>query len=132
MWRATWGQRVHPHLGLGTENMEKQFIELVQHVFTLQWAAWAFPVSLLMSMLVNRVPGAIAISFLAVVVHHIGPVAVPALLGGESFSVIANDIEALIPKLEPVSIVAEYLSYAYLIIVFSLSRQDMFRPGVTD
>jgi hypothetical protein len=34
---------------------------------------------------------------------------------------------ALVPKLEPVTIAAEYLAYVYLIAVISLTRRDMFR-----
>ncbi len=110
--------------------MEKEFIDLVEHVFTLQWATWAIPVSLLLSLFVKRIIPGILIALLAVVLHHAAPVALPALLGGEGIAVIVKDIEALFPKLEPVSLLAEYLAYAYLIVVFSLTRHDMFRPGV--
>ena len=34
--------------------MEKEFIDLVNHVFTLQWASWALPVSILAAMVVKR------------------------------------------------------------------------------
>jgi hypothetical protein len=111
--------------------MEKDFIDLVGHVFTLQWATWALPVSLLLSLCIKRVVPGLLISILAVLIHHAGPVALPALLGGEGIAVIVKDLSALVPKLEPVSIVAEYVAYAYLIIVFSLTRRDMFRPGVS-
>lgn len=110
--------------------MEKEFIALVEHVFTLQWATWAIPVSLLLSLFVRRIIPGILIALLAVVLHHVGPVALPALLGGEGIAVVIKDIEVLLPKLEPVSLLAEYLAYAYLIVVFSLTRHDMFRPGV--
>lgn len=111
--------------------MEKDFIALVSHVFTLQWATWALPVAFLLSLCVRRVIPGLLIAALAVVIHHVGPVVLPALLGGEGMAVIARDVQALIPKLEPVSLVAEYVSYAYLIVVFSFTRHDMFRPGVT-
>ncbi len=110
--------------------MEKEFIDLVEHVFTLQWATWAIPVSLLLSLFVRRIIPGILIALLAVVLHHVGPVALPALLGGEGIAVVIKDLEAILPKLEPVSLLAEYLAYAYLIVVFSLTRHDMFRPGV--
>ncbi len=112
------------------EKMEKDFIDLVDHVFTLQWATWAIPVSLLLSLFVKRIVPGLMIAVLAVVLHHIGPVALPALLGGEGIAVIAKDIGTLIPKLEPISVLAEYIAYAYMIVVFSLTRHDMFRPGV--
>jgi hypothetical protein len=110
--------------------MEKEFIDLVVHVFTLQWATWAIPVSLLASMFIKRIIPGLIIAIVAVVIHHIGPVALPALLGGEGIEVIVKDVSNLIPKLEPISILAEYIAYAYLIVVFSLTRRDMFRPGV--
>lgn len=111
--------------------MEKDFVDLVNHVFTLQWATWAIPVSLLLSLVVKRIIPALIISVLAVGIHHVGPVVLPALLGGENMATVANDISALIPKLEPISILAEYISYAFLIIVFSLTWRDMFRPSVS-
>ena len=112
--------------------MEKEFIDLVNHVFTLQWASWALPVSILAAMVVKRFIPVLLISVLAVVVHHAGPVVLPDLLGGESVATIVNDLKAMIPKLEPVSILAEYIAYVYMIFVFSLTRRDMFRPGVTE
>ena len=111
--------------------MEKEFVELVSHVFTLQWATWALPVSLLLSLAVKRFIPALLVSVLAVVLHHAGPVALPALLGGEGMATIAQDLSALIPKLEPISIAAEYVAYAYMIVVFSLTWRDMFRPSVS-
>ena len=84
-----------------------------------------------LSLCIKRVVPGLLISILAVLIHHAGPVALPALLGGEGIAVIVKDLSALVPKLEPVSIVAEYVAYAYLIIVFSLTRRDMFRPGVS-
>lgn len=112
--------------------MEKEFIDLVNHVFTLQWASWALPVSILLAFVVKRLIPAMAISVLAVVIHHAGPVILPDLLGGESLATIVKDLNAMIPKLEPVSIIAEYIAYVYMIFVFSLTRRDMFRPGVTE
>lgn len=110
---------------------EKQFIDLVVHVFTLQWAIWAIPLSLLLSLLTNRVVPGLILALLAVVLHHIGPLALPMLESGNLAGLPAA-IEAMIPKLEPLSLLAEYLAYAFLIVVFSLTRQDMFRPGVGD
>ena len=110
--------------------MEKQFIDLVGHVFTFQWAIWALPVSFVLAFCVRRIIPILLISLLAVVIHHVGPIAMPALLGGESIATIAKDVSAIIPKLEPISIAAEYLAYVYLITVISLTRRDMFRPSV--
>ncbi len=112
--------------------MEKDFIALVGHVFTLQWATWALPVAFLLSLCVRRVVPGMLIAIFAVLLHHVGPVLLPAVLGGEGMAVIARDVQALVPKLEPVSVVAEYISYAYLIVVFSLTRHDMFRPSVNN
>ncbi|MEQ1754648.1 MAG: hypothetical protein ABL973_11000 [Micropepsaceae bacterium] len=112
--------------------MEKQFVDLVGHVFTLQWASWAIPVSLLFAFMVRRLVPALLVSLLAVVIHHAGPVVLPALLGGEGFTTILKDVSALAPKLEPISIAAEYLAYVYLIVVFSLTRRDMFRPSAQE
>lgn len=110
--------------------MEKEFVDLVAHVFTLQWAIWAVPVSFVLAFTVRRIIPILLISVLAVFIHHVGPAAFPALLGGESIATVSKDVMALVPKLEPVSIVAEYLAYVYMITVISLTRRDMFRPSV--
>jgi hypothetical protein len=112
--------------------MEKDFVELVKHVFTLQWASWALPVSILASLVVRRFIPVLLISLLAVVIHHTGPLILPALLGGESMATMMDDLNKMIPTLEPISLVAEYIAYVFLIFVFSLTRRDMFRPGVTE
>ena len=107
--------------------MEKQFVDLVAHVFTLEWAIWAVPLSLVLSFLSKRViPGFVLAGF-AVVIHHVGFIALPVLAGGGDAGTIPALIQAAIPKLEPLSIAAEYVAYSFLIIVFSLTRQDMFR-----
>jgi hypothetical protein len=41
---------------------------------------------------------------------------------------IAQDVSALLPKLEPAKILVEFISYSFLIGVFSLTWRDMFRP----
>jgi hypothetical protein len=110
--------------------MEKQFVDLVAHVFTLQWAIWALPLSFLLSFVSNRVLPGFVLAIVAVALHHIGPLALQIALSGGNMATLPNQISALAPKLEPLSIVAEYVSYAFLIIVFALTRQDMFRPGV--
>jgi ABC-type phosphate/phosphonate transport system permease subunit len=110
--------------------MEKQFVDLVAHVFTLQWAIWALPLSFLLCFLSNRVVPGFFLAMIAVVIHHVGPLALPILLSGGDMGVLPAQISAMLDKIEPLSILAEYVSYAFLIIVFSLTRQDMFRPGV--
>jgi hypothetical protein len=112
--------------------MEKQFIDLVGHVFTLEWAIWAIPVSFILAFCVRRIIPIILISVLAVAIQHVGPIALPALLGGESIATVSKDVMAMLPKLEPLSIAAEYLAYVYLITVISLTRRDMFRPSVEE
>ena len=110
--------------------MEKQFIDLVAHVFTLDWAIWALPLSFLLSFLSNRVLPGFVLAVVAVAIHHIGPIALPILLSGGDMGVLPGRIAAAAQVLEPLSIAAEYVAYAFLIIVFGLTRQDMFRAGV--
>lgn len=107
---------------------EKQFIDLVVHVFTLQWAIWAIPLSLVLSMLTNRVVPGLVLALLAVAIHHIGPLAVQTA----DLSTLPTAIQNMLPKLEPLSLLAEYVAYAFLIVVFSLTRQDMFRASADD
>jgi hypothetical protein len=110
--------------------MEKQFIDLVAHVFTLEWVIWAVPLSLLLSFLTKRVLPGFVLAAVAVVIHHVGLIALPVLTGGGDAGSIPALVQAAIPKLEPLSVAAEYAAYAFLIIVISLTRQDMFRPRV--
>lgn len=109
--------------------MEKQFIDLVAHVFTLEWAIWALPLSLLLSLLINRVLPGFVLALIAVAIHHIGLIALPILMSGGDTSVLPDQIAAAAQKLEPLSVAAEYVAYAFLIIVFSLTRKDMFRAS---
>jgi hypothetical protein len=108
--------------------MEKQFIDLVRHVFTLDWAILGIPLALILSSVSNRILPGFILAAVAVVVHHVGIL----MLTGTDLAHLAPQIQALIPKLEPVSLAAEYVAYSFLIIVFSQTRQDMFRPSVTD
>ena len=112
--------------------MEKQFVDLVAHVFTLDWAIWALPLSLLFSFLVNRVLPGLILAALAVVIHHVGLTAAPILASGGDMGALPVQLNAAIAKLEPLSIAAEYVAYAFLIVVFSQTRQDIGRPSVTD
>ena len=109
--------------------MEKQFIDLVAHVFTLEWAIWALPLSLLLSFLTKRVIPGFVMAAIALVIHHVGLIALPVLAGGGDAGTIPALIQAALPKLEPLSVAAEYVAYSFLIIVFSLTRQDMFRAS---
>ncbi|MBP6012793.1 MAG: hypothetical protein KBA31_11245 [Alphaproteobacteria bacterium] len=107
--------------------MEKQFIDFVGHVFTLDWALWALPLSLLCSLLVSRVVPGFVIAAIAVAVHHVG------LIYAASGKVPSMDqVLTMAQKLEPLSVAAEFAAYSFLIIVFSLTRQDMFRPSVLE
>jgi hypothetical protein len=108
--------------------MEKQFIDLVNHVFTLDWVILAIPLSLVLCVFTNRVLPGFILAAIAVVVHHVGIL----VLTGATMETLPAQIQAMIPKLEPVSLLAEYIAYSFLIIVFSLTRQDMMRPGVTE
>jgi hypothetical protein len=111
--------------------MEKQFVDFVRHLFTLEWALWALPISLVLSFLSNRVVVSLVLAVVAVAVHHVGLVALPALLSGGDMSALPDQIQTVAKGLEPISVGAEFVAYAFLIIIFSLTRRDMFRPGVT-
>ncbi len=108
--------------------MEKQFVDLVSHVFTLDWAILAIPLSLVLCVFTRRILPGFILAAIAVVIHHIGIL----MLTGATMDTLPAQIQAMIPKLEPISIVAEYVAYSFLIIVFSLTRQDMMRPSVQD
>ena len=109
---------------------EKQFIEFVAHVFTLQWAIWAVPIALLLSLLVDKLVPTLVFSALAVIVHHIAIIAVPLALSGET-GTLTEQLTTALQAIEPLSLVAEFVAYLFLIFVFSQTRQDMFRPGST-
>ena len=108
--------------------MEKQFIDLVNHVFTAEWALLAIPLSLVLCVFTKRVVPGFIMAAAAVIIHHVGIL----VLTGTPVAALAPAIQAMIPKLEPISLLAEYVAYSFLIIVFSLTRQDMMRPGVTE
>ena len=108
--------------------MEKQFVDLVSHVFTLEWAILAIPLSLVLCVFTNRILPGFVLAAIALVAHH---VAILALSGADT-ATLGAQIQATLPKLEPISIAAEYVAYSFLIIVFSLTRQDMMRPGVAE
>lgn len=112
--------------------MEKQFIDLVVHVFTLEWAIWALPISLLLAFVSSRVLVGFVLAAVAVAIHHVGMIALPMALGGGDMSTLPAQLSAAAEKLEPLSIAAEYVAYAFLIIVFSQTRRDMLRPNVTE
>ena len=111
--------------------MEKQFVDLVAHVFTLQWAIVALPLSFVLAFLTKRVLPGFILAAIAVVIHHVALIAFPVVSAGGDTGTIPALIQAAIPKLEPLSIAAEFVAYAFLIIVITLTRQDMFRPGVS-
>jgi hypothetical protein len=108
--------------------MEKQFIDLVNHVFTLDWAILAIPLSLVLCVFTRRVLPGFVLAAIAVAVHHVGIL----LLTGTPVAALGPKVQAMIGELEPISLAAEYVAYSFLIIVFSLTRQDMMRPSVTD
>ena len=113
------------------EVFEKQFVALVAHVFTLSWAIWALPLSLLLSFVTKRVLGALPLAVLALIIHHVALIAGTAVVNGDT-AAISTQIQAAIPKLEPLSLAAEFVAYWFLISVFSLTRQDMFRSAPQD
>lgn len=110
---------------------ENQLIEFVGHVFTLQWAIWAVPIALLLSFLVDKLVPMLIVAVVAVAVHHVGLVAAPILAAGGDTASLPDQLTAAVQALEPLSLVAEFVAYAFLIFVFSKTRQDMFRPGAT-
>ncbi len=111
--------------------MEKQFVDLVRHVFTLDWALWALPIALVLSFLSNRAVVSIVLGAFAVAIHHVGLIALPTLASGGDTSALPDQIITGLQALEPISLAAEFVAYAFLIIIFSLTRRDMFRPRVT-
>lgn len=108
--------------------MEKQFVDLVNHVFTLEWAILAIPLSLVLCVFTRRILPGFILAAIAVVIHHVGIL----MLTGATMDTLGAQIQSALPKLEPISIMAEYVAYSFLIIVFSLTRQDMMRPSVQD
>jgi hypothetical protein len=112
--------------------MEKQFIDLVVHVFTLEWAIWALPLSILLSLLTIRALPGFFLAVVALVIHHVGLVALPLLASGGDMGALPDQLSAAAQKLELLSLGAEYVAYAFLIIVFSLTRHDMLRPSVLE
>ena len=120
---ARWGIR---------RKMELHPTELVGRLLTLEWAMWALPISLLLSLFVRRITSVLLASVLALVIHQVGPIAIPALLGGESFSTVVADVTALAPKLDQTLLALEFAAYMFLIFVFSLTRRDMFRSYAPD
>ena len=108
--------------------MEKQFIDLVVHVFTLDWAILAIPLALVLCVFTKRIVPGFVMAAVAVVIHHVGIL----VLTGATMETLPGQIQALLPKLEPISLLAEYVAYSFLIIVFSLTRQDMMRPSVLE
>ena len=112
--------------------METPITELVSQVLTLQWATWALPVSVALSLLVRRPVPVLIAAVIGVVIHLVGPVVLPALLGGEPIATIMQEIQGLVPKLNPAVLALDLVAYAFLIFVFSLTRRDMFRTYAPD
>jgi hypothetical protein len=113
------------------EETEKQFIDLVSHVFTLDWIVLAMPIALALSMLANRVLVGLALALVAVLAHHAIMEAIPLMQAGQLSTLPAALVDA-VKTAEPLSLLAEFCGYAFLIVVFSLTRQDMARPFVSD
>jgi len=111
--------------------METQLVDLIRHVFTLEWALWALPISLVLSFLTNRAVFSMILAVFAVAIHHAAIIAMPVLISSGDTSGLPDQIMAAIPDLEPISMAAEFVAYAFLIIIFSLTRRDMFRPSMS-
>jgi|GEM_PF-1797404 len=107
--------------------METQVTELVREVLTLQWAMWAAPVSLLLSLFVRRILPVMLAAIVGVAIHIVGPVVLPAVLAGEPVSTVMSDLSAMIPALNPAVLALDFVAYTFLIFVFSLTRRDVFR-----
>jgi hypothetical protein len=54
------------------------------------------------------------------------------LLGGEPIATIMQEIQGLMPNLNPAVLALDLVAYAFLIFVFSLTRRDMFRSYAPD
>lgn len=120
---GTWGIQ---------RNMETQVTDLVREVLTLQWAMWAVPVSLMLSLFVRRILPVIIAAIVGVAIHIVGPVVLPTVLGGEPLSAVMTELTAILPTLNPAVLVLDLIAYTFLIFVFSLTRRDMFRHYVAD
>ena len=112
--------------------METQVTELVREVLTLQWATWAVPVSLLLSLFVRRILPVMLAAIVGVAIHIVGPVVLPAVLGGEPLPTVMAELSAMIPALNPAVLALDFVAYTFLIFVFSLTRRDMLREYVAD
>jgi hypothetical protein len=80
---------------------------------------------------VDRLVPTIVVSALAVSVHHISAVALPLVAAGDA-AALPDKLTAAAQTLEPLSLLAEFVAYLFLIFVFSQTRQDMFRPKPTN
>ena len=109
----------------------EQIVDLIRHVFTLEWALWALPISLVLSFLTNRAVFSLILAVFAVPIHHACMVALPVLASGGDTSGLPGQITTAIMEQDPVSLAAEFVAYAFLIIIFSLTRRDMFRPSMS-
>jgi hypothetical protein len=103
-----------------------------QQTFTLEWLSVALPISLLLSLLVSRVTVAGILSIVAVAIHHLGPTLLPLFQQSASQQTMMDAVSASVAKMDPVSVAMELIAYAFLIAVFALTRQDMFRPAPVD
>ncbi len=112
--------------------METQATELVSRLLTLEWAGWALPVSIVLSLFVRRPLAVLLSACLATVLHVVGPSTIPALLSGESAGTVATSAMGLITSAQPAFVAVELVAYAFLIFVFSLTRRDMLRDYVQD
>lgn len=111
------------------EQTEKQFIDLVIHVFTLDWAILALPIALGLSLVSNRLLPLLGLSLFAVVLHHVLALGIPLLDAGQ-IATLPNALTETAKNAEPLSLLAEFCGYAFLIVVFSFTRQDIGRPSV--
>jgi hypothetical protein len=103
-----------------------------QQTFTLEWVALALPIALIASFLVNRVAAAAVVAVFAVAIRHLWPILYPMVVANAPQQNMMTAVTAAVEKLDPVQILMELIAFTFFISVFSLTRQDMFRPAPTN
>lgn len=95
--------------------------------FSWQWVLLALPIALVVSLLVNRIIAAGVIAFVAVAIQHLWPVVWPLFQQNAARDAMMTAASDTLQKINPLAAGMEWLAFTFLIAVFSLTRQDMFR-----
>ncbi|MBI1210415.1 MAG: hypothetical protein GC190_03050 [Alphaproteobacteria bacterium] len=98
-----------------------------QETFTWQWVLLALPIAFIVSLLVNRVVAAGIFAFVAVAVQHLWPVVWPLFQQNAARDAMMTAATDTLQKINPLAAGMEWIAFTFFIVVFSLTRQDMFR-----